>query len=141
MIAVTGKLMDSWQELIDGAISVPVYKESAVPEEEEGNYVDLRVESEFQNDTKHSFVSEVVVITDIVTRFNAAIDRSIAEGIDNEIKALIRPGHGQHGLMAQDGMQILNVYHQTTSYLTEYDGGQKYYRKIVRYKHRVIQTI
>lgn len=131
--------MDSWQELIDSVISVPVYKEGSVPEDAV-NYVELRAESEAEDDTKNSFRSDVVVVTDIVTRFNVAIDRSVAEGIDGEIKALIKSSPGSHGLQAQSGMQILNVIPETTSYLEEYDSGFKYYRKIVRYTHRIIQN-
>src|SRR5574339_313617 len=140
MINVAGPLLDSWQELIDGVISVPVYKEHAVPEDETRNYVELRLESEFEDDTKQTFRSDVVIVTDIVTMFNVAIDRSVAESIDGQIKALIKTSPGLHGLQEQSGMQILNVIPETTSYLTEYDGGKKYYRKIVRYTHRIIKT-
>lgn len=139
MITVTGKLLDSWQELIDGSLSVSVHKDD-VPEDESGNYVLLMAESETEDDTKQSFRSDVVVITDIVTRFNVAIDSSVAEGIDGEIKALIKSAPGLHALQAQSGMQILDVRPETTSYLTEYEAGIKYYRKIVRYTHRIIQN-
>lgn len=135
-----GKLMDSWQELIDGVISVPVFKEGSVPEETDSHYVELRAEGENEDDTKHSFRSDNIVLTDIVTVFNMAVDRSRCEEIDNEIKQLIRPAHGVHGLLAQDGMQILSVYPETTNYFEEYDSGKKYYRKIVRYRCRIIQT-
>lgn len=141
MINTTGLLMDSWQELIDGVISVPVYKEGSVPEDEEGSYVELRAESEFENDTKHSFENDTIIVCDIVTMFNHAIDRSVVEGIDSEIKALIKSTPGIHNLQQQSGMQILNVIPQTTNYLEEYDGTKKYYRKIVRYTHRIIQTL
>lgn len=141
MINVSGKLLDSWQELIDGVISVSVYKEGSVPEDEEENYVELRVESEFEDDTKQSFRSDVIVITDIVTKFNIAIDRSVAEGIDGEIKALIKSTPGLIHLQEQSGMQILNVIPESTNFLTEYDAGKNSYRKIVRYKHRIIQTL
>lgn len=140
MIDVDGKLLDSWQELLDGVISVPFYKIGAVPEEEEGNYVEAYVEGGNGDDTKHSFASDVVVITNIVTRFNLAVDTSVANGIDNEIKSLIRPDHGVHGLVEQSGMQILNVKFSNGHGLQEYDSGKKYYRKVVRYKHRIVQT-
>ena len=141
MIDVDAKLLDSWQELLDGVISVPFYKKESVPEDEEGNYVEAYIEGATGNDTKHSFVSEVVVVMNIVTRFNVSVDTSVANGIDNQIKALIRPGHGVHGLMDQSGMQILNVKFQNSGSLYEYDGTQKYYRKIVRYKHTIVQTL
>lgn len=140
MIATMGLLMDSWQELIDGVISVPVFKEGSVPEEIEENYVELRAESENEDDTKHSFDSDNIVITDIVTMFNVSVDRSVCESIDNEIKTRVRPTTQSHGLMDQSGIQILAVYPETTNYVEEYDSGKKYYRKIVRYRCRIIQT-
>ncbi len=139
MINVMGKLMDSWASLIDGVISVPVYKEGSVPETAV-NYVELRAESEAEDDTKHSFRNDAVVITDIVTRFQVAIDRSVADRIDGEIKALVRPTPASHGLAVQSGMQILNVIPSDASYFDEVESGTKYYRKIVRYTHRIIQT-
>lgn len=138
MIDVDGKLLDSWQELLDGVISVPFCK--TVDEDLEGNYVWTYIESSSTEDTKHSFVSDVIVRTDIVTRFNLEVDKSIANGISNEIKGLVRPTHGEHGLMEQAGMQILFVKFLGGHGLEEYDSGQKYYRKIDRYTHRIVQT-
>lgn len=135
-----GKLLDSWQELIDGSISVNVFKEGSVPEQQKTHYVELRAESELEDDTKHSFASDNIIITDIITMFDVAVDRSVCEAIDNEIKTLLRPTTQSHGLIAQSGMQILSVYHETTNYLEEYGSGKKYYRKIVRYKNRIVQT-
>ncbi len=140
MINVMGKLMDSWQELIDSTISVPVYKEGSVPEDEKRNYVELIAEGETEDDTKQSFRCDAVVITDIVTRFNVAIDRSVCERIDGEIKALIKSSPGIHGLIDQPGIQILDVKPETTTYFEEYESGTKYYRKIVRYTHKIVQT-
>jgi hypothetical protein len=139
MIAVDDKVMNSWQELLDGVISVPVYIEDSAPENA-GNYVELRCESEFENDTKHSFRSELVIVTDIVTKFPKSPNRSIASGIDNEIKTLIKTTPGLINLMAQSGIQVVNVIPSDSIYLQEYQSGVTYYRKIVRYTHRIIQT-
>lgn len=138
MIDVDGKLLDSWQELIDGALSVPAYQD--VPENENGHYVQYYVETSFGDDTKQSFQNEVVLITNIVTRFELAIDQSVAHGIDGEIKALLKSTPGSHGLIPQSGMQILNVVFSSGDTLEEYESGTKYYRKIVRYTHRIVQT-
>jgi len=140
MIAVDDKVMNSWQELLDGVISVPVFIEDSVPEEYSGNYVELRVESETEDDTKHSFRSDLVIITDIVTRFSVSPNRSVASGIDNEIKALIKSVPGLNNLVAQSGIQILHVVPSDASFLQEYSTGVIYYRKIVRYTHRIIQN-
>ena len=140
MIAVDDKVMNSWQELLDGVISVPVFIEGSVPEEYEGNYVELRVESETEDDTKHSFRSDLVIITDIVTMFKVSPNRSVASGIDNEIKALIKSVPGLNNLVQQSGIQILHVVPSDASFLQEYSTGVIYYRKIVRYTHRIIQN-
>lgn len=137
MIAVDDKLMDSWYALIGNALSVSVYKEGSVPETEGENYVELRMESENEDDTKQSFRADVVLITDIVTYHNIAIDRSVASGIDNEIRGLVKPSPGQKGLSQQAGMQIQNVYPSTSFYLEEVSNGKKIYRKIVRWTHRI----
>ena len=140
MIDVDGKLLDSWQELIDGTISVPAYKGGSVPEDWSGNYVEYYVETGAVNDTKHNFGNEVVVVTNIVTRFNLAIDHSKVHGIDNEIKTKVKSTPGVHNLIPQAGMQILDVKFSTGDTLEEYEAGKKYYRKIVRYTHKIVQT-
>lgn len=140
MITVDDKVMNAWQELLDGAISVPVYIEDSVPDDEKRNYVELRLESEHQDDTKHSFQSDVVIITDIVTRFNVSPNRSIASGIDNEIKTLVKTTPRLINLVAPSGIQIVNVIPTDASFLQEYEKGIIYYRKIVRYTHRIVQT-
>jgi hypothetical protein len=140
MIAVDDLLMDSWMALLDSVISVPVYKEGSVPESETGNYVELRWESNSSDDTKQSFRTDEIIITDIVTSFKLATDRSISSGIDNEIKTLIKTSPGFHGLATQTGIQILNVVMETSSGFEEVSSGKKYYRKIVRYRNRIVQT-
>lgn len=135
---VTQKLMNSWWALTGSALSVPVYIES-VPEEEDGNYVLLRVEGE-TDVTKNAktWIKEAVVIADIVTVFNVAINTETADGIHNEIGALLADGPGHnHNLTAQTGMQINRVTEETVSNLQEDDGTKKYYRKIIRYNHLI----
>src|SRR6187549_2452872 len=104
MIDVDGKLLDSWQDLIDGTLSVAAYKGGSVPENAH-NYVEYYVETGSGADNKHRFNNEVVVITNIVTKFNVAIDHSVVHGIDNEIKTLLKSSPGVHNLGAQTGMQ------------------------------------
>ena len=140
MTAVDDKVMNSWQELLDGVISVPVFIEGSVPEEYNGNYVELRVESETEDDTKHSFRSDLVIITDIVTRFHVSPNRSVASAIDSEIKTLVRPSPGINGLLKPIGVQILHVIASDAAFLQEYSTGVIYYRKIVRYTHKIVQN-
>ncbi len=140
MIEVMDKLMNSWYAKLNNVISVPVYKEGSVDQDYDGNYVELRAEGEVQDDTKQSFRSDAVVIVDIVTKFKIATNRSICEAIDNEIKQLVKPSPGSVGLSQQSGMQIQNLRPQTSSYFDEVEDGVKYYRKIVRWSHRINQS-
>lgn len=139
MIDVDAPLLNSWMALLDGVISVNVYKRGAVPDTEAGNYVELYLLSNIGDDTKQSFRNDVVLVTDIVTSFNLLIDTSIADGIDNEIKTLVKTTPGNVGLPAQSGIQIVNVTLNGSDYFEEYDSGKKFYRKIVRYNNRIVQ--
>lgn len=139
MIEVMDKLMNSWYTKLNNVISVPVYKEGSVDQDYDGNYVELRAEGETQDDTKQSFRSDAVVVVDIVTRFKVATNRSVCEAIDGEIKALVKPTPGSVGLTQQTGMQIQHLYPQTSSYFEENESGIRYYRKIVRWSHRINQ--
>ena|SRR5688572_631219 len=139
MIEVMDKLMNSWYAKLNNVISVPVYKEGSVDQDYDGNYVELRAEGEFQADTKQSHRSDAVVIVDIVTRFKIATNRSVCEAIDNEIKQLVKPTPGSVGLSQQSGMQIQRLDPQTSSYFEENESGIRYYRKIVRWSHRINQ--
>jgi hypothetical protein len=97
------------------------------------------MESESEDDTKQSFRSDVVLVTDIVTFHEIAVDRSRASAIDSEIKNLVKPLPGSLGLGQQSGMQIQNVKASTAGFVEEFGLGKKIYRKIVRYTHRINQ--
>jgi len=137
MINTAGLILDAWYDLLSGSISVDVFKEDA-PSDQEANYVVISVESGTASNNKSNFSDEVVVITDIVTMFGNNVDRSVAEGIDGEINALVLPTR-QTGLTNPSGVQILNVKRDTFSYLIEADSSKKYYRKISRYTHTLFQ--
>jgi hypothetical protein len=141
MINTMNPLLNSWFSLIGNALgSTSVFISESVPENYTGHYVELRCEGETEDDTKHSFRSDNIIITDIVTQFTMAIDKTVAESIDGIIKNLVRPTPQTIGLPAQSGIQILIAIPETTSYLEQYSSGKKYYRKIVRYRNRIVQT-
>jgi len=128
---VTKKLVNSYWELLNGSLSVPVYIES-VPESETGNYVLLRVEGETNVDENaKTWIKEIVVILDIVTVFDNMIDTSVVDDI------LAATPYSGHNLAAQTGMQINRVTDETSEYLQEDDGTYKYYRKITRYNNLI----
>lgn len=130
--------MKAWYELLSGVISVPVYRVDA-PISEEGNFVLLRVESETDQTNNSKFVTYPVIISEIVTRFKAAIDDGVAAEIDSEIVSLLFPSVGQLGLPAQNDIQITRVDRINATYIPEDDGTFRYYRLITRNRHRVVQ--
>lgn len=137
---VTGKLMNAWYELLSGNISVPVYRVDAPPTEE-GNYVLLRAESETDDTNNHSFVTNPVIITEVITKFQARIDDGLAGEIDDEIAQLIQPTPGTHALPVQDDIQVVDVRRSSATYINEDDGTFRYHRLVTRNLHRVVQLV
>lgn len=138
MINVTNKLMKAWYELLNGNLTVPVYRVDA-PSSQEGNYVLLRVESDSNRTNNSRFVTNPVIITEVVTKFAAAIDDGVAGEIDSQIAELLFPVVGQHGLPAQDDIQITDVIRANATYIPEDDGTFRYHRLVTRNVHRVVQ--
>jgi hypothetical protein len=145
MINVSTRILTAWFQLLNGNISVPVYRYEAPPTEE-GNYVLIRVESDANTPNKHRFFSNPVVITDVVTRFagGGRINDELAQEIDEEIGVLLfgEPNPTViHNLPAQEDIQIISVERQSATYLPEDDGTDRYLRILTRNVHRVEQLI
>lgn len=135
----TGLVLQAWYNMLNGVLSVPVYKYD-IPEAVETNYVLLRVESGTGQSNKRSNVDDVVIITDVVTRFQNNADSSVCEGIDAAIFALALPTPQGGGLVNPSGMQILNVKRENFDYIEESDQDIIFFRKISRYAHRIQST-
>lgn len=137
MIDIEDSLMTAWITLLDGNISVPVY-DTAVPDSESGNYLQLRFESETEQPISSRFWTKPVMIVEAVTVFQTVIDPKIARGIMNEVSVLLA-NVTSNNLPAQSGLQIGNVYKQSVSPIEEFDGSKYWYRIPARYKHDIIQ--
>lgn len=138
MINVANKVLKAWFEMLSGVISVPVYRVDVQPTETD-HYVILRIESDTDSSNNNRFVTNPVIITEVVTRFRSAIDDGVAVDIDTEIAQLLFPSVGQLGLPRQDDIQITSVVRQNATYLPEDDGTFRHHRLITRNKHRVVQ--
>lgn len=137
---ITNKVMNAWVALLDGVISVPVYRVDA-PNDESGNYVLLRVESETGKFNNATHVTQPVIITEVITKFETIIDDTVAAEIDDEIAQLLYQGSpGAHNLPQQAGIQIVEVKRQNATYFGEDDGTYKYHRLATRNVCRVLQT-
>jgi hypothetical protein len=141
-INVTNLLMKAWYEMLHNNINVggiiPVYRVDA-PVSQEGHYILLRVESETDRSNNAKFVTNPVIITEVVTKFAAAIKDGVAGDIDSEIASLLFPSVGQLGLPAQDDIQVTEVFRTNATYIPEDDGTFRYHRLITRNVHRVVQ--
>ncbi len=137
---VNGQILKAWYELLNGNISVPVYRTDA-PANETGNYVLLRVESDLERSNNHSFVTAPVIITEVITKFSDSIDDGLAIEIDNEIGMALKSRPGTHNLPSQEDVEIVDVRRSNATYINEDDGTYRYHRLITRNLHRVVQLV
>ncbi len=137
MISVSNKVALAWYQLLKDNISVPVYRTN-VPKSVSGDYVLIRKESESEEPVKSIKWTKPVIVVEIVTRHQNTVEDETAGEIDNEITQLYSPGF-TNDLPGQDGIQIINVYKQGTTFLDEYDGSEYLYRHITRYSHDIFQ--
>lgn len=128
-----------WFNLLDGVISVPVYKETVLPSEN-GNYVVIRAEGQTTTKNHSGFFTNAVIIVEVVTKFSQAVDTSVCDDIDNEITELVFPTPNTFGIGNTTNHQITDINLQSASYLSEDDGTKKYYTKISRYEHSINQN-
>lgn len=133
-----GKLLNAYYQCLKTIPSVNVYQVMA-DAEDEGNYILLRAESETDASNKSSFVTNPIVVMDIVTRHEGAIDASVVDTIDNQARQLLFPTRKTIGLPAQSGIQILNVRAESSTYLDGFDGSVYEHRKITRFFNRINQ--
>lgn len=131
-------ILKSWFELLDGEISVPVYRTDAPPEEK-GNYVLLRLESSTDRRNNNANVTMPVLITEVVTKYDTMINDSDVFLIDSEIGMLLSSDPATHNLPVQAGIQIVDVVRQNETVIPEDDGTHRYNRLITRNIHRVLQ--
>ena len=132
-------LKTEWYQVLNGAISVPVYKD-AVPLSESGNYVLIRSEGSTSGDMNNSaFFQSAIIIVDIFTKFatigNSKTAYDIAQEIYDEVIlspnsfAITIPNH-----------QITQITIQSETELYEDDGSEKTFRLIQRFEHFLNQN-
>lgn len=137
------RLITAWYELLNGNITynggaIPVYTEDA-PADRTSHYILLTAEGETDDSNNNRFEFNTVVVIQVVTVHRNNVKRSIVDDIDRQIFNLVLPSANANVLPWQDGIQIINVKRDTTTYLYEDDGAtDKYYTKASRYNHKII---
>lgn len=143
MIDVIDPLCDSWFELLSGALtfnSVPVNVYPGDPANDDyGHHVIVRAESTSDESNKSTFVTNAVVILDVIAVHETSIDKSIVNNIKGQILQLVFPSR-KPALPALTNMQITNVTLTGATYLEEDDGTRKYHRCEMRFSQRITQT-
>ena len=139
-----GELIKAYYQALNGNITyngqpVNVYNVS-VSANERFHHILLRPESENDSSNKRSFVTNPVVIADIITVHEGGIDPSVVEYIDDRMRNLIFTTRNTTALNQVAGMQVLNVKAENSSYLDGFDGVRYEYRKITRFTNRLLQT-
>lgn len=138
-----GDLLAAYFNCLDGNITydgepVKIYN-VGVSADENNHHIQLRPESEFNNSNKSSFVISPVIIADIITYHAGAIDASIVEVIDDQLKTLLLPTRRTNGLAPISGVQITSIAFDNGTYLDGFDGKKHEYRKIIRFTNRLNQ--
>lgn len=143
MISVFNNLLDGWHTLLsslslDGT-SIPVYRTDA-PSDAPSMYVILRAESSSDRSNNSEFVTNPVIVTEVVAKFAASelIRDNITGRIDNQIAGLVSPTPSTHGVSAS-GCQVVSIKRQDETILTDDDGTYRTHRLIVRNRHRILQ--
>lgn len=139
MINPGGKILKAWFELLNGNIGVPVYR-TDVPHTETGNYVILRLESSTDKRNNSQNVTNPVLITEVVTRYDTMINDAEVFEIDTLIGQALSSSPPTHNLPIQAGIQVVTVVRRDQTVLPEDDGHSRYNRLITRNVHRVLET-
>lgn len=130
---VSKQIRQAYYDALNGNISVEVFKED-VPEGYESHHVVIRVESESDDSNRSTFVTNPVVITDVVGVFSNSVDPDVVDDIDNEIRQILLPHNGSLEIQVSG---IRNIQAQSSTTLSEDDGTKRYFRKITRWTQRI----
>lgn len=129
-------LLEAYADCLAGIL--PIYQVS-VDSGEKGDHIVLRMEGETDISDKTKFVTNPVVVIDIVTRHQGVIDARVVEQYDNEVRQRIWPDRRTNGLTPWVGTQVILVKFEGATYLDGFDGTQYEHRKITRVSHYLNQ--
>jgi hypothetical protein len=130
-------IRQAYYDALNGQISVEVYKED-VAITEALHHVVIRIESETDKSHKAGFVTNPVVITDVIGVFDNSIDPDEVDNIDGEIRAILKTD--VNATLVSSGVLISNIRPVSSESFAEDDGSKRYYRKITRWTQRISHT-
>lgn len=131
-------LKTEWFQLLNGQLSVSVYKDAA-PLNADGNYVLIRSEGSTNTDTTNSgFFRSAVIVVDILTQFPVIGNSKLAYDIAQEISDLVLLSPNSFGVTLPNH-QITQITLQSEDEIYEDDNSEKIFRLVKRYEHFVNQ--
>lgn len=131
-------LKTEWFQLLNGQLSVPVYKDAA-PISADGNYVLIRSEGSTNTDTTNSgFFRSAIIVVDIITQFPVIGNSKTAYDIAQEISDLAILSPNSFGITLPNH-QITQITLQSEDEIYEDDNSEKLFRLIKRYEHFINQ--
>jgi len=138
---VLDPVTDAWFNLLNHQLSyegqeVKVYPVDA-DNTDDFHYVLIYSEGETDESNGSRFVTNAVIVVDIVTKHSIAIKKTIVNNIYNQIIGLLFPT--RQCALTTTGFQILNVRPDNSSSLEEGDESGRIYRKTTRFFHRINQ--
>lgn len=140
-----GRLKTAWYNRLNGnltynSVQVPVFREDAdtIPP---SHYVLIRSGGARNQRTDDSFMKEVFLFIQIVTKFSAStgINDTIVDDIDEQIQELITPTTLDDTLSDGTFFQVINVNPEDEVYETIADETTKYHIKTTRWEHLAVQ--
>lgn len=143
---VTNLLLQSWYMMLSTApdlAGIPVYRLDVSNGADPDVYILLRAESGTWEVNNNRFVTSEVIITEIVAKFDIAIDDGKVVEIDDIIARTLFPAPTvSHALPPAAGIKVTDIRRLNQTYLPEDDGAiPRIHRLITRNQHRVFQTI
>lgn len=136
MTSVANEILTAWYQLLNGNLSVGVFRGDAYSSS--GDYVLIRFESEANAKNRASFVTSPVVVVEIVTKHDAYVNDSIAHDIHGDILTLVYDDPKTHNIVTPS-FQVVTVEYGGVTELYEDDGNVRLHRLITRFNHRVKQ--
>ena len=132
-------LKTEWYQLLNGQLSVPVYKDAA-PISATGNYVLIRSEGSTNTDTTNSgFFRSAIIVVDILTQFPVIGNSKTAYDIAQEISDLVLISPNSFGVTLPNH-QITQITLQSEDEIYEDDNSEKIFRVVKRYEHFLNQN-
>lgn len=124
-------VLTAWYNLLNGHLSVPVYKTSSDSDE---NHVLLRFESESNQMNHSAYLRDIIIICEVITFHRNTVETKTAWEILEDIHALVYSSPAEFNLAEAT---VYNIDEAGTSELIEGGSNPIIYRLIKRFLNQI----